>query len=142
MSDVARIEDDGLIDGGRGRRAGLLGRLEGGERGEVPGHRQGSQLVDGVARLAPRTVEDRAKELDRAIERRLFSWLGRRADLISPDIDHRRALIAHLTVISKAERQRGLAGHWSYNLARHDQIANLLAKEEHELQDIQQGASS
>lgn len=137
MSDVARNDNDGPIDGGRGRAAGLLGGAEGGGSGSSSGPIQKPELASGLAGLALRTPEDRAQELDRAVNRRVFGWFGRHETLVSPAIKDRRIVIAHLTVICKAERRRALAGHWSYDKARHDQIYELLAKEQQELEELE-----
>lgn len=41
------------------------------------------------------------------------------AELADVSLAGREALVAKLSDILKAERQRGLAGHWTYDLPRH-----------------------
>lgn len=150
MSDVTRDEDG--FHNGVGRRAtGARGRLESGGGREGDGHLQVPVLAGGVERLASGAVpRDRIAELEDAAgysgsglrrERKLFLWHGARARLTSSAVEDRRAVIIHLTAICKAERQRGLNGHWTYDLARHNQLAELLSREEAELQDILTGGA-
>lgn len=91
-------------------------------------------------------VRDRAYELLRITgfdggPHALFSWIGTRERLISEAREDRTTLILHLERIARAERQRGLAGHWSYDLARHTQINALLAVETAELEAMVGGAA-
>lgn len=65
----------------------------------------------------PRSERERARELQRLIA----LWPSEISDTST---DGRARLIAKLHRALRAERQRGLAGHWTYDLARH---AALLA---------------
>lgn len=87
-------------------------------------------------------VADRTRELERAAGiNGIFVWHGSLARLTSTDIDARKVLVEHLTAICRAERRRGLAGHWTYDLARHNAIAALLKTEKDELASITGEAS-
>lgn len=152
MSDVTRDEDG--FHKGVGRRAtGARGRLESGGGREGDGHLQVPVLAGGVERLASGSAprRDRVAELEDAAgyrgsdlrrEAKLFVWWGTQASLTSELVSDRIALINHLTSICRAERQRGLAGHWTYDKSRHDQIAHILACEESELQEIMEARNA
>lgn len=87
-------------------------------------------------------TRDRTKELDRATrEGGPLIWIGTRERLISTDAIDRRVLILHLEKTCRAERQRGLAGHWSYDVARHSQLRALLDAERRELSSLLEVAS-
>lgn len=111
---------------------------------DPPGVRPGSYVVadgDSNRRAAGNDVavngRDRASDLLRITGfdggNALFSWFGTRENLISKAREDRKTLILHIERIAHAERQRGLAGHWSYDLPRHCQINALLAVERAEL---------
>lgn len=152
MSDVTR-DGNGFHDGVGGRSTDVLGRLEGGEGRSGYGRRKVPDLAGGVERLASGSAprRDRVAELEDAAgyrgsdlrrEAKLFAWWGTRASLTSELVSDRIALINHLTSICRAERQRGLAGHWTYDKSRHDQIAHILACEESELQEIMEARNA
>lgn len=137
MSDVTRIEN-GFHNSVCGRAPDVLERMAGGQGGRGSGHRADAGLGGGVARLAHRASRpNRAAELRDAAgftgRKVILRWIGTEAELIAEDFDSRLRVVAQLTAICKAERQRGLAGHLTYDVARHNQIARLLAKEEIEL---------
>jgi len=67
----------------------------------------------------------------------LFHWMGSKEALVSTEPTDRRNLILHLEKICRAERQRGLAGHWAYDVARHTQILTLLDGERRQLAEIE-----
>ncbi|HXF89557.1 MAG TPA: DUF6477 family protein [Xanthobacteraceae bacterium] len=50
--------------------------------------------------------------------------------LADPTIEGQRRLIALLTTACRLERARGLAGDWTYDLARHRALIGALAVEE------------
>lgn len=54
-------------------------------------------------------------------------------DILSTDAAVRIRVLGKLRRALRAERRRGLAGHWSYDLARHSQ---LLAAYRHEIADL------
>ncbi|MFZ1743906.1 MAG: hypothetical protein WAT93_13705 [Pontixanthobacter sp.] len=141
MSDVTR-KADGFHKSDDGRSPRILVGVAGREGGQAPGHRQVSELVDGVARLAPRTVRSsRAAELSRAagygMQAAILPWWGTRADLVSEAIEDRRTLILHIAAACNAERQRGERHHWTYDAARHSQLISLLKTERAELEALE-----
>lgn len=137
MSDVTR-KTDGFHDSVSGRASHILGGMAGGEGRENPGRRPISPLVDGVARLAPRTGRtSRAAELRRAagldLQAAILPWFGTEAALVSEAAEDRRNLILNIEAACNAERQRGIARHWTYDVARHQQLISLLNIERAEL---------
>lgn len=141
MSSVTRSEDDRLEHGDCGRGSGVRGRLEGSGAGRTDGPVPVTVLAERMERVSPRPGRDRVRDLDRATkEGGILSWIGTRERLISTDAADRRVLILHLEKICRAERQRGLIGHWTYDLSRHDQIRKLLAVETAELESMMERA--
>jgi hypothetical protein len=69
-------------------------------------------------------------ERTRALLRLVPLWPAQIADM---SIGGRRRLVAMLERALKAERRRGRAGHWSYDLARH---VALLAAWKRELAEV------
>lgn len=141
MSDVTR-KADGFHKSDDGRSPRILVGVASREGGQAPGHRQVSELVDGVARLAPRTVRlNRARELERAagfhVQTAILPWWGTRADLVSEAIEDRRTLILHIAAACNAERQREERHHWTYDAARHSQLISLLKTERAELEALE-----
>lgn len=57
-------------------------------------------------------------------------------ELADASVAGRRRLIARLCRALRAERSRGLAGHWTYDLARHAQLRTALDAELAELSDL------
>lgn len=77
------------------------------------------------------TDETRRRELGRLIP----VWPALVADL---SVAGRQAMIGVLRRALRAERQRGLSGHWSYDLARHAQLLDALRAEESALRALEQ----
>jgi hypothetical protein len=67
-------------------------------------------------------MQDRSRELARLVG----LWPAEIAD-VSPG--GRARLIRKLEFVLKAERRRGRAGHWTYDLARHAALARVLRRE-------------
>ena len=65
---------------------------------------------------------DRARDLPRLIS----VWPS---EIESLDAAGHAALIAKIERVLRAERRRGLAGHWTYDLARHSQLLSALRVE-------------
>lgn len=142
MSSVTRDANDRLEHGDGGRGAGVRGRLAGGGARRADGPVPVTVLAERMERVSPRPGRDRVRDLDRATkEGGIFSWIGTRERLISTSVADRRVLILHLEKICRAERQRGLIGHWTYDLSRHTQINALLAVETAELEAMVGGAA-
>jgi hypothetical protein len=53
----------------------------------------------------------------------------------------RLRLLARLRTALRRERQRGLAGHWAYDLARHARLLEAYRREAAALADVQQHPS-
>ena len=70
----------------------------------------------------PRTVPDRRTALSKA----LAFWPHELDDESPPA---RRRIVARLRRALRAERQRGIAGHWTYDLARHIELLRLYRTE-------------
>lgn len=85
-----------------------------------------SDPVSQPVRAARKAHEARARELARLLP----LWPSEIADT---SLDGRRRLVAKLERALKAERRRGRAGHWTYDLARH---AALLAAWKREHTDV------
>ncbi len=51
------------------------------------------------------------------------------ADLAGTGPEARRRIVALLKRALRAERQRGIAGHWTYDLARHSQLLTAYREE-------------
>lgn len=85
-------------------------------------------------RLPPRaatpsiTPPDRAPRYVRARDLPLLLPMWP-ADLADTSAHGRLRLIAHLRRALRAERARGIAGHWTYDLARHVQLRAALDAE-------------
>ncbi len=75
---------------------------------------------------------------DRELARLIPVWPAQIADRSASG---RRALVALLQRALRAERQRGLSGHWSYDLARHAQLLASLRAEEEALTAMERGRS-
>ncbi len=65
--------------------------------------------------LAEFSDYDRARDLPKLLP--LWEW-----ELATPTAAEHASLIARLRRALRAERRRGLAGHWTYDLARHAQL--------------------
>lgn len=50
-------------------------------------------------------------------------------ELDASDRAQREAIVARLRAALRAERRRGLAGHWTYDLARHSQLLSAYRAE-------------
>lgn len=78
-------------------------------------------------RLTPEAARDDAHTTEVAVENTRRSELARLVPLWPHEIADmspagRARVIAHLERALRAERRRGLAAHWTYNLARHVQL--------------------
>ena len=70
----------------------------------------------------PRPAFDRRTALTRA----LALWPGEVDDLSAAGRQH---MLARLRGALRAERRRGIAGHWTYDLARHVELLHLYRQE-------------
>lgn len=77
----------------------------------------------------PQHPQDREREIARLVG----LWPHEIAD-VSPN--GRARLIRKLALVLKAERRRGLAGHWSYDLARHAALVRVLRREQAALEAL------
>lgn len=68
---------------------------------------------------APRPPDAQARERRKRLTSLLPLWP---AEIEDTSIEGRARLIATLERALRAERHRGLAGHWTYDLARHRQL--------------------
>lgn len=59
-------------------------------------------------------------------------------ELATDDAHAARMLVARLARALRSERQRGRAGHWSYDLNRHIALAQALGAERHRLERLMQ----
>lgn len=84
--------------------------------------------------LLETTVRAGAQSYDRA---RHLPWLARAApdEIASDDPAVNRTIVARLTRALRAERRRGRAGHWTYDLNRHIALVQALAAERERLGD-------
>lgn len=71
------------------------------------------------ASAATSSVSKAAYVRSRDLPKLIGMWPAEIADISKAG---RERLIAKLKRALRAERQRGLAGHWSYDLARHSQL--------------------
>lgn len=77
-----------------------------------PAKRHGSlELPPNAARPSYRRIDD--------LPRLISIWPH---ELDATDRTQREAIVARLRAALRAERRRGLAGHWTYDLARHSQL--------------------
>lgn len=76
----------------------------------------------------PHAAPDRKPRYDRARDLPLLLPIWP-ADLSDTSRDGRARLIARLRRALRAERVRGLAGHWTYDLSRHAQLRAALDAE-------------
>lgn len=139
MSSVTRIENDRSEHGDRGRGSGVRGRVAGSGSGPADGRVPLPVLVERVERVSPVARRDRTRELLRITGidgwgLGLITWTGTRERLISTKREDRVTLVLNLEAICRAERQRGIAGHWSYDKGRHDAIFKLMKAEQAELE--------
>jgi hypothetical protein len=91
-----------------------------------------------VARL-PRNTQALA-EIERAGQQRYerarhLPWLARATpdEIASSDPEVTRAIVARLARALRAERRRGRAGHWTYDMNRHIALTQALAAERQRL---------
>ncbi|MDQ8697271.1 hypothetical protein [Hyphomicrobium sp. LHD-15] len=77
----------------------------------------------------PAGTQDREREIARLVG----LWPYEIAD-VSPE--GRARLIRKLALVLKAERLRGRAGHWSYDLARHAALVRVLRREQAALEAL------
>lgn len=68
------------------------------------------------------TATERACELARLVP----LWP---AEIADTSLAGRRRLVAKLERVLRAERQRGLAGHWTYDLTRHAELLRVWRRE-------------
>lgn len=73
-----------------------------------------------------------------ALARLLPLWPS---ELSDTSIAGRHRIIAVMARALRAERQRGRAGHWAYDLGRHAALARALARERADLAALQQAAA-
>ncbi len=81
----------------------------------------------------PAPTYDRTRDLPRLLP----LWPEDLADI---SVDGRRALVGRLASVLRRERQRGAAGDWSYDLARHRQLLTAYRAECDALRTQQQRA--
>ena len=62
-----------------------------------------------------------------SLQRLLAAWRGEIADVSIPG---RRRTVSRLEKALRLERARGRAGHWAYDVARHQQLAHHLRLEQ------------
>ena len=72
-----------------------------------------------------------------ALARVLALWPN---ELDDASVQGRRNLIAKLRRALRAERRRGIAGHWTYDLARHVELLHVYRRELMMLKAIEAGA--
>ncbi|PPC88050.1 MAG: hypothetical protein CTY31_08145 [Hyphomicrobium sp.] len=70
-----------------------------------------------------------------ALARLLPLWPN---ELSDTSIAGRQRIVAVMARALRAERQRGRAGHWAYDLGRHAALARALTRERAELAALQQ----
>ena len=73
-------------------------------------------------RNTERTAEQRAHELARLVP----LWP---AEIADTSLEGRRRLVGKLERVLRAERQRGLCGHWTYDLTRHAELLTVYRAE-------------
>lgn len=56
---------------------------------------------------------------------------------LGDDVASRRLIVARLEDACCGERRRGLVGHWTYSLPRHDRMLRLLTRERDALADAE-----
>jgi hypothetical protein len=85
--------------------------------------------VDDPPQAPPGLVRyDRARDLPRLVS----VWPS---EIERSDLAGHRALVARIERALRAERRRGLSGHWTYDLARHAQLLAALRHERRMLAD-------
>jgi uncharacterized protein YcaQ len=92
---------------------------------------RGPFATSGNTRLAPNSTRPATYDRTRDLPRLLPLWPD---ETTIHTQGAQTALIARLRRALRAERQRGIAGHWTYNLARH---ADLLRAYRAELAGVQ-----
>lgn len=75
---------------------------------------------------APSRSYDRARDLPRLLPMWPF-------EISDASIDGAKRIVARLRCALRAERRRGLSGHWTYDLARHAQLRDALRAEQEAL---------
>ncbi len=77
---------------------------------------------------------ERARDLPKLLP--LWEW-----ELATPSEAEHARLLARLRRALRAERQRGLSGHWTYDLARHAQLLRAYRAEVAQCLKAREGAS-
>ena len=88
------------------------------------------------SRTPPPSTQSHPHDADRcdALARLLPLWPSELADT---SIVGRQRIVAVMARALRAERQRGRAGHWAYDLGRHAALARALTRERAELISLQ-----
>jgi hypothetical protein len=97
--------------------------------------RRRSPSDDRSAQLRVSSDSERREELSRLLP----LWPIEISDL---SLEGRRRIIATLERALRAERRRGIAGHWAYDLARHAALAQTWKRERAAIQAIEKRQSS
>jgi len=79
-----------------------------------------------TARASPGPARERAYDRTTDLPRVLPLWPH---ELDDETPEGRRRILARLRRALRAERQRGLAGHWTYDLARHVELLRVYRME-------------
>lgn len=79
------------------------------------------------------TPAPRPPEETRELARLVPLWP---AELADTTLSGRKRLLAKLERALRAERRRGLAGHWTYDLARHAQLLSAFRRERAAVQSL------
>lgn len=104
-----------------------------GERSE--GNEKGGKLVRGARFATSETIRAGAETYDRV---RHLAWLARvtPSEVAATDADTARDIVRRLNRALRAERRRGRAGHWSYDINRHIALSQALSAESTRLRDM------